>query len=409
MTMKSSIFIPKKIKVGFNPRSDTYTGRLGYVIYHDGKVWRKETSWKGWIYEYMDATTFEAKKKQQYEDRVKSYTRQHAEAIEYVTKRPDDNWYKRVAALSLKDYLKETVGSYDKFQAQLGRVSSDPKMVPVEFENVPTEGFVLNKKAGGTSSGWDHRQTYCRVYDPRGFEFEIVIPNLLYILENATSTKGKGLSGKFIYGWDGKDLVLIPEEAPEYKDMVDFTATLELKVAKKDLIPGGMYKTAQGETLTYLTEAPLYNYDGIRSQDKVLWFFSNQKSYRAFDTRPITALKKYIGDDPDFVNLLDKLDKETSFKPKNPKVYVYEQITDVNDSVLANLRNDYYGYAYNVYIPMKGKNKFKNVSLRKQEYPRPATYQIVVNNTVMSAGSIKEFIEKYPIYKQIKEHEKVSQ
>jgi hypothetical protein len=40
------------------------------------------------------------------------------------------------------------------------------------------------------------------VYDPRGFEFEISIPNLLYILQECTSTKGKGLDGEFVYlGW----------------------------------------------------------------------------------------------------------------------------------------------------------------------------------------------------------------
>jgi len=46
--MKSTIFIPKKCKVGFNLRQDTYTGKLGYIIYHDGKVWRKENSWESW-------------------------------------------------------------------------------------------------------------------------------------------------------------------------------------------------------------------------------------------------------------------------------------------------------------------------------------------------------------------------
>jgi hypothetical protein len=30
--MKSNIFIPKKIKVGFQERSDTFTKRLAYVI-----------------------------------------------------------------------------------------------------------------------------------------------------------------------------------------------------------------------------------------------------------------------------------------------------------------------------------------------------------------------------------------
>ena len=52
-----------------------------------------------------------------------------------------------------------------------------------EYENVPTEGFVLNKKVGGYKSDWNFRQTYSRIYDPRGFEFEITIDNLLWILE----------------------------------------------------------------------------------------------------------------------------------------------------------------------------------------------------------------------------------
>ena len=39
----------------------------------------------------------------------------------------------------------------------------DDKIPNDEFENVPMEGFVLNKKAGDYSTGWDHRHAYCRV------------------------------------------------------------------------------------------------------------------------------------------------------------------------------------------------------------------------------------------------------
>ena len=97
--MKSNIFLPKTIRVGYQKRKDTYTGNLAYVIYIDakGKV-RKEASWTSW---------------------------------------------------------------------------RDKKIDPTDFTNEPTSGFVLNKKAGGYDTGWNHRQTYCRVYDPRGFEFEI--------------------------------------------------------------------------------------------------------------------------------------------------------------------------------------------------------------------------------------------
>ena len=44
-----SIYIPKKIKVGYQNRYDTYTKKLAYVIYYDEKnKLRKETSWNNW-------------------------------------------------------------------------------------------------------------------------------------------------------------------------------------------------------------------------------------------------------------------------------------------------------------------------------------------------------------------------
>lgn len=47
--MQSNLYIPKKITVGFQKRSDTYTGKLGFVTYTDDKgVFRQENSWNGW-------------------------------------------------------------------------------------------------------------------------------------------------------------------------------------------------------------------------------------------------------------------------------------------------------------------------------------------------------------------------
>lgn len=47
--MATNVFIAPKIKVGFQKRSDTFTGQLAYIIYFDekGKL-RKEKSWEGW-------------------------------------------------------------------------------------------------------------------------------------------------------------------------------------------------------------------------------------------------------------------------------------------------------------------------------------------------------------------------
>lgn len=192
------MFIPKKIKVGYQTRSNTYTKKLAYVIYYDesGKL-RKENSWNSWRDESIDV---------------------------------DD------------------------------------------FDNVPTSGFVLNKKVGGYSTGWNHRMTYTRVYDPRGFEFEITVENLLYILENCNSIKGKGLEGEFVYGWDGKDLILIPVGSPDYvkyKEKTDLKYNAE-HIKGKELKLGLTYETLNGDKYIYLGK---YNYyieeKNIRSQ---IWY-----------------------------------------------------------------------------------------------------------------------------------------
>ena len=45
----NNLYIPKKIKVGFQHRNDCYQKRLSYIIYYgqDGKI-RKEKSWESW-------------------------------------------------------------------------------------------------------------------------------------------------------------------------------------------------------------------------------------------------------------------------------------------------------------------------------------------------------------------------
>lgn len=198
--MKTSIFIPKKINVGYRNREGTYTGKLAYIIYYDEKgVLRKENSWNGW---------------------------------------------------------------------------RDKDIPNQEFDNVPTEGFVLNKKVGDCESGWNHRHAYCRVYDPRGFEFEITFENLLYILENVNSIKGKGLEGEFVYGWDGTELILMPTESPDYKENVKFSDILHSNntIKAQDLIVGATYLTKQNEELVYMGRYDSYRNNTGYNQGKYYWF-----------------------------------------------------------------------------------------------------------------------------------------
>jgi len=137
---------------------------------------------------------------------------------------------------------------------------------PEEFENIPTSGFILNKKVGGTRYGWNQRQTYCRISDPRGFEFEISVENLLFILDYCDCMSGKGLEGKFVYSWDGADLVLLPVTS------IDYTSTLATKekvAASKirkegDLVIGKKYRVTKTEELYYLGKLIWTLSDGVK-------------------------------------------------------------------------------------------------------------------------------------------------
>ena len=106
--MEHNLYIPKKIKVGFQNRQGTFTGKLAYIIYIDDKgVLRKETSWQGW---------------------------------------------------------------------------RDQKIEPLEFDNEPRAGFLFNKGVQRYGYHWGSGRSSIRVYDPRDFEFEINVDNLIGIL-----------------------------------------------------------------------------------------------------------------------------------------------------------------------------------------------------------------------------------
>ena len=162
----------------------------------------------------------------------------------------------------------------------------DKTIDPIEYPNIPTEGFVLNKKAGGYSTGWNHRQTYCRVYDPRGFEFEITVANLLYILENTNCIKGKGLEGEFVYGWDGADLLLIPTSSPDYAALSEFNDKLSSNatVKAKDLIVGATYLGKDNKSYVFMGKYDSYEYQyRTGSVENPVWY----KKYNEIPTEAV--------------------------------------------------------------------------------------------------------------------------
>ena len=195
----------------------------------------------------------------------------------------------------------------------------DKKIEPDELPNEPTAGFVLNKKAGGGRYGWNPRQTYSRVYDPRGWEFEITIPNLLFILQECSSIKGKGLEGEFVYAWSGTELVLMPVCSQEYKDCKEFTEAKTKKVTKKDMVPGCLYKNKDMEEVMYLGRYEYYEsmrigYRGgsrdssATGQKRHIFLYTGKEGNRYWVQPGFTKLAERLTEEP-ALNFSDKLEE----------------------------------------------------------------------------------------------------
>lgn len=189
----------------------------------------------------------------------------------------------------------------------------DEKIKPEDFDNEPTEGFVLNKKVGGYKSHYNFRDSHVRVYDPRGFEFEISVSNLLFILQQCDCNRGKGLEGKFVYAWQGTELVLLPVDSEEYKQSTQFTQLQTRTVKAKDLIPGASYSTKKQDIYTYLGKFVKYNVnissEKKKKESKFVFWDAKSKTFVFFSD--IKSIAECASDviSPDYAKLVVKYNK----------------------------------------------------------------------------------------------------
>jgi hypothetical protein len=183
----SNLFIPSKIKVGFEKRDDTFTGKLAYVIYFDekGKL-RKETSWENW---------------------------------------------------------------------------RDKKIEPIEFENKPNAGYLFNKGVQRGGYHWGSGRSSIRVYDPRDFEFEISVDNLMGILMHSDVSK-RDIVEECVFAWEGKELILLPVNSEEYQQSVKYTKKQGGKLSAKELVQGYSYDHKKiDEPLIYVGYYEWFDWD----------------------------------------------------------------------------------------------------------------------------------------------------
>lgn len=259
--MTNSLFIPKKIKVGYQNRKDTYTGKLAYVIYFDNKgVLRKEKSWNQW---------------------------------------------------------------------------RDHKIGSQEFDNNPQDGFCLNKDV--QRYNWGHygsNRSYIRMYDPRGIEFEVTPENLIGILTETDCLK-RGLEGKFVYAWQGTELILLPCCSEEYQKALIYTERQHQDISAKDLKPGCSYTTKNGEEVIYVGRFHWFEWttdyksgNSVRKSKKYhIFAYPNLTFFKKSDVKFLATLNS---EDPvaNYAEIVDKWNEKINssnienweFKPNNVSI-----------------------------------------------------------------------------------------
>lgn len=309
--MQEKLNIPKTIRVGFQNRTDTYTGKLAYIVYVDdkGKL-RKEKSWEGW---------------------------------------------------------------------------RDKKIDPTDYPNEPTNGFVLNRDVGGTqrSWSWNARREKVRVFDPRSFEFEISVENLLFILQECSAIKGKGLEGEFVYSWSGQELVLLPVSSQEYKNATEFSVLKDEKVASSDVVPGCTYLTKDKDEVMYLGRFPWFTFrrsgynSVVSSKKQHVFVYTDKKSdskgsYRYWVQSGFTNLAHRISGSPisQFADEFERLSNSIFVSPPS-KLVLCDKIVSksrldsesyYSDSICIIKNNQYYiGTAYRWRHPYPQETSFYKV------------------------------------------------
>lgn len=356
--MKPTVFIPKKIKAGYQSRAETFTGKLAYVIYYDERnKLRKEKSWNRW--------------------------------------------------------RQEGLGSDD-------------------FENIPLKGFTINKKVGGYKSRWNFRKSYIRIYDPRGFEFEITVENLVYILENVISNPETGLEGEFIYGWDGADLVLIPVNSEDYKEIKEYNKLLHDKKSRlkvKDLTVGGTYKHKNNGNYVYMGRRKVWE-DNYEWQDKGSDSYGERtilkgkyhtfiRQYKGRDARSdffsivnvkspsgvfiqevsnnkseeLEAIEKYISESYKF----NPIDEELTELIKLDKEGLEEQISNGRPLLINNNWYVARGVPYRIAMPINGERTYKLYEKMPEKDEAFKTYERS-DLKVIGEGITSELIKSHEIY-----------
>jgi hypothetical protein len=214
----------------------------------------------------------------------------------------------------------------------------------VMLENKPMIGFKVGRSIR-RHGGWNGSgASYIRVEDPRGFELEITIENLVMCMSENLLQDGEIIT-ECVWGRDGNRNILLPTNSEPYRASLATVEKLNNKVSLRDVKPGDEIELMDGTTGIYY--GPMY---GIQ---KERYNFNGCKAMRVSNKRFVLYIKddSYNGKGKmilaGFASIkVDKIVKQAETKWTAEEIELkVQELLKKNDQVCKDQSNNGYGYS----------------------------------------------------------------
>jgi hypothetical protein len=147
--------------------------------------------------------------------------------------------------LSYMTYFKDDSAFKKRKATGLGWAS---RSNPNEQGEIVNNDLVQGFEVVASVSRWSTQNKLFRMRDPRGFVVEIPSGNLAKLIACTTITNGV-IQDKCVWGRDGQDHLLIPEQSNLYQEARVNMAKLSKNIALKDVAVGEVVEISRGGTI----------------------------------------------------------------------------------------------------------------------------------------------------------------
>jgi hypothetical protein len=160
--------------------------------------------------------------------------------------------------------------------------SSASKFESVVLDNIPVSGFRVSDSA--RRNGWNGGNTVIQIEDPRGFELQISVDNMIQIMSGNLILDGE-IKVPCVWGRDGKDNILLPTNSEPYMNAIENTERLKQTFSMRSVKPGNTIELKDGRVGIYYGAY----YQVVRKH-----YGDNGKSGRQFEKVAVDDTKVHI-------------------------------------------------------------------------------------------------------------------